>query len=152
MQIRHQEISAHRTKSLLNKIIAVCWGFIVVSLFLVFLYFIDFFPLDSFIFIDNQLFGKTVQSIYLLGFYLFDIIILALVIWFLEKNVRILFIALPWFVFNFLETFFDLFTFRYDPHFLFEELVFLLLYTYLVAICITVLFVQLPIRHNIKNE
>ena len=152
MQIRCRGRSVYQTKLLLHKITAVCWGLVVISLFLVFLYFVDFSPLNSFIVIDNQFFGKTVQSIYLLGFYLFDIIILALVICFLEKNVRVLFIALPWFVFNFLETFFDLFAFRYDSHFLFEELVFLSLYSYLIAVCTIVLFIQLEIRHNLKNE
>jgi len=152
MHTKHQEMPEYRIISLLNSIISVCWGLIVVSLVLVLLHFIDFSSLDSFIFIDNQFFGKIIQSIYLLGFYLFDIVVLALVIWFLEKNVRVLFIALPWFVFNFLETFFDLFVFRYDFHFVFEELVFLALYSYLMVACTMVLFPQLQIRHNLKNE
>ena len=143
-------ILAHRTKSFPNKILSICWGLLIVSSFLVFLYFFDFLPLDSFLLIDNQFFGKSVEPSYLLGFYLFDITILVLVILFLEKNTRILFIALPWFLFNFTETLFDIYGFKYDFHFVLEELAFLSLYSYLTITCTIVLFMWQITRYQQK--
>lgn len=132
MHTKPQELSVYQTRLLLSKIIAICWGLAVASLVLLFLYFFHFSSVDPFIFIDNQFFGKVLPSVFSLIFYLLDIIILSLVIWFSEKNGRVLYVALPWFAFNFLETLSDIYFFRYDPHFILEEFVFLSLYFCLV--------------------
>jgi hypothetical protein len=122
-----------------HKIIAICWGWIVASTVLLVIYFLEIDNTFKQIFLDDSFFGIEFKSIYL--FYVIDIFINGLIISFLERKEAFwgISISLFWSGFNLIENFFDIFTFRFYFHALFEELAMVCIYVFTIWLCMKVL-------------
>lgn len=120
------------SKNPADKIISICFGLTVVSAVLFIAYFIDIDKFTPIVF-DDYLFGYKINFFHL--FYIIDIIIwLTIIDLVLKKIIFGIALGAIWTIFNLIETLFDVPIFGFDPHFVLEEMAFILIYSYLLIL------------------
>ena len=120
-----------------HKIISICWGLMLASSALLIIYFVGVDHVLDRIFIDNSFFGIKPKLFFL--FYVVDIIVNGLIIFLLERKKNFGFsIGIVWFGFNILENLFDVWTFRFYPHAIIEELMLVCIYAFAILLCLKV--------------
>lgn len=116
----------------LQKVLSICWGLLIVSSALITTCLVGVDKrYKDIIFLDDYFFGiKT--GLFPLS-YIIDILALSFIILLLEKGSAYgLSFVIVWASINLLENAFDVFTFSLYPHIIIEELLFVVIYTYLV--------------------
>ena len=123
------------TKNPQDKIISICWGLIIVSVTLFSVYIISIDKITNIIIIDDYFFGFKINFFYI--YYLVDIVIILCILSLLKRKITFgVWFGIFWSLFNLLENIFDIPIFISDLHMIFEELVFILLYAYLLILFI----------------
>jgi len=122
------------TKNWKHKVISICYGLIVVSIVLLFAYLMGLNKIFNIIILDNYFFGIKTELFFVL-YHLSNILILLTVIHLLQKKVILgILLGIFWSLFNLTETIFDLPVFSFDPSIIFEEILFLFIYLFLLII------------------
>jgi len=115
----------------LQKVLSICWGLIIVSAALLIIYFAGAERYKDILFLDDYFFGIKTDLFPFL--YFVDIFVLSSVILLLgKKNSYGLLLSVVWAFINLLENTFDIFTFSSYPHIIIEELMFVIIYSYLL--------------------
>ena len=118
-----------------DKIIAICLGLIIVSSVLLIVFLTGLNEIVGIIILDNYFFGVKIKLFFL--YYIVDIIILLAIIYTLQRKIIFgIYLGIFWSMFNLLENIYDIPIFISDPHLIFEELVFIFLYAYLLLLFI----------------
>jgi len=123
------------TKNPKDKISSICWGLVFVSIILLIIYLTGSNKIFSTIILDDYFFGFKIKLFFL--YYIIDIIILLAIIYTLQRKIIFgIYLGIFWSMFNLFENIFDIPIFISDLHMIFEELVFILLYAYLLLLFI----------------
>jgi len=125
----HALLYTHRE----DKIVAICGGLLATSLVLLAVALTDGYAVIATLFLDDYFFGYNLPLLPL--FYILDIGILALTIRAAAGGPRsLMWVALAWCAFGLMENAWDISVFAYDIHLVIEELAFVCIYAYLLAL------------------
>jgi len=122
------------TRNWEHKVTSICYGLIVVSIVLLATYLMGLDKIINIIILDNYFFGIKTELFFIL-YHLVNILILLTVVYLVQRKVLLgVLLGIFWSLFNLTETIFDLPVFSFDPSIIFEEILFLFIYLYLLII------------------